>query len=96
MSRVGYDNTIGYLDGGIAAWQRVAKETDSITSITADELAQLQSENPALSILDVRKKSEYFSEHIQEAENLPLDFTKFFSKKGTPCRLSKVRVLIHR
>ncbi|HMV14985.1 MAG TPA: MBL fold metallo-hydrolase [Chitinophagales bacterium] len=74
LSRVGYDNTIGYLDGGIAAWQRVAKETDSITSITADELAQLQSENPALSILDVRKKSEYFSEHIQEAENLPLDF----------------------
>jgi rhodanese-related sulfurtransferase len=70
---VGYDNTIGYLKGGFEAWKNAGKETDSIRSISADELADIiQKEN--IEIVDVRKKSEYDSEHILEAENAPLDF----------------------
>lgn len=73
LARVGYDNTIGYLKGGFDAWKNAGKETDSIHSITAEELAgKMQEEN--INIIDVRKKSEYDSEHIVEAENLPLDF----------------------
>lgn len=73
LARVGYDNTIGYLKGGFDAWKNAGKETDSIYSITAEELAgKMQEEN--INIIDVRKKSEYDSEHIVEAENLPLDF----------------------
>jgi len=73
LARVGYDFTIGYLKGGFTAWEKAGKEVDQITSITADELAAIiRKEN--VNILDVRKKSEYQSEHIIDAENAPLDF----------------------
>jgi hydroxyacylglutathione hydrolase len=73
LSRVGYDYVIGFLKGGIAAWQQAGKELDSITSITAEELAAIQKTAPAMAVLDVRKQSEYLSEHIIGAENAPLD-----------------------
>lgn len=73
LSRVGYDHVIGYLDGGIEAWKKAGKEPDTITSITAHELAGIQAKEPGVCILDVRKKSEYQSEHIIDAENAPLD-----------------------
>jgi glyoxylase-like metal-dependent hydrolase (beta-lactamase superfamily II)/rhodanese-related sulfurtransferase len=72
LARVGYDYTIGYLKGGFAAWKASGKEIDQIVSIDADQLAKLQQEQ-AISILDVRKKTEYLSEHIQNVENTPLD-----------------------
>lgn len=74
LSRVGYDNVIGFLKGGIQTWIDAGKETDSITSISPDELANIQLQNPDIKILDVRKKSEYLSEHVIDAENAPLDF----------------------
>ncbi|HNP54837.1 MAG TPA: rhodanese-like domain-containing protein, partial [Ferruginibacter sp.] len=74
LSRVGYDHVIGFLEGGIDAWVKAGKETDQIKSISAETLATLQKENPALPILDVRKKSEFLSEHVVNAENVPLDF----------------------
>lgn len=73
LARVGYDNAIGYLDGGFDMWKAAGKETDSITSISVDELAEA-AKSKDIDILDVRKKSEYDSEHIVAAENLPLDF----------------------
>lgn len=73
LARVGYDFTIGYLKGGFAAWQAAGKEADTITSISADELADLMNKE-TLNVLDVRKKSEYQSEHLVGAENAPLDF----------------------
>ena len=74
LARVGYDYTIGYLKGGIEAWKKAGKETDEIKSISADELADLMKKNKELTILDVRKPSEFLSEHIDGAENAPLDF----------------------
>lgn len=74
LSRVGYDYVIGYLEGGFESWKKAGKEVDNIKSISADELAELQAKDPLLLILDVRKKSEYLSEHIVDAENAPLDF----------------------
>ena len=41
LARVGYDYTIGYLQGGIEAWKKAGKEIDEIKSITADELAAI-------------------------------------------------------
>jgi hydroxyacylglutathione hydrolase len=70
LARVGYDYCIGYLEGGIAAWQVAGKEVDSIGRINADELANLQD----AFILDVRKPSEYEAEHLEDVENAPLDF----------------------
>jgi len=37
LSRVGYDNTLGYLEGGIEAWRNSGRETESIESIPAEE-----------------------------------------------------------
>lgn len=74
LSRVGYDHVIGFLEGGIDAWKNAAKELDRLTSIDANELADILDHEPSINILDVRKKSEYQSEHIIGAENLPLDF----------------------
>ncbi|NJB87048.1 glyoxylase-like metal-dependent hydrolase (beta-lactamase superfamily II)/rhodanese-related sulfurtransferase [Lewinella marina] len=68
LSRVGYDNTLGYLDGGIRAWKSYGGEIDTIETISADEFVPGDAE----AILDVRKESEYAGGHLREARNLPL------------------------
>ncbi|MEO8711675.1 MAG: MBL fold metallo-hydrolase [Parafilimonas sp.] len=73
LARVGYDNTIGFLKGGFDAWRNTGKEADNITSISADVLTDIMKQKK-VNVLDVRKKSEYDSEHIIDAENVPLDF----------------------
>jgi glyoxylase-like metal-dependent hydrolase (beta-lactamase superfamily II)/rhodanese-related sulfurtransferase len=73
LARVGYDYTIGYLKGGYEAWKSSGKEIDQITSITPDELSDIMSKEK-VEIVDVRKESEFKSEHIANAENAPLDF----------------------
>lgn len=74
LARVGYDHTIGHLQGGFEAWKNAGKETDTIESIRVDQLVEKLKENPGLNILDVRKESEFLSEHVLTAENMPLDY----------------------
>lgn len=74
LARVGYDHTIGFLKGGFEAWKAAGKETDTVTSISAAELDSVRQTNPHINVLDVRKKSEYDSEHIKGAVNASLDF----------------------
>lgn len=73
LSRVGYDNTLGYLEGGMDAWKAAGKEIGTMESITAEEFANRVKKdgNP---IVDVRKPTEYEAEHLSAAVNLPLDF----------------------
>jgi hydroxyacylglutathione hydrolase len=73
LARVGYDFTIGYLKDGFEAWAEDKREFDSIESVDAEFLAE-EMKKKELNILDVRKESEYKSEHIIDAENAPLDF----------------------
>ncbi|NNC93995.1 MAG: MBL fold metallo-hydrolase [Chitinophagales bacterium] len=73
LSRVGFDNTLGYLKGGIDAWKKSGKLTDSIESITADEFEKRIKTGEAIQVYDVRKESEFSSEHIENAKNTPLD-----------------------
>lgn len=72
LSRVGFDQVIGYLKGGFQSWVDAGKQTDSVVSITAEELATRQNINSDTHIVDVRKSSEYLSEHILDAVNAPL------------------------
>jgi glyoxylase-like metal-dependent hydrolase (beta-lactamase superfamily II)/rhodanese-related sulfurtransferase len=73
LSRVGYDNIIGYLDGGIEAWTAAGKETDSIASISAVEFAdKFKATEGNMLVKDVRKPTEYSAEHLNEAMNIPL------------------------
>ena len=74
LARVGYDYTIGYLQGGIEAWKKAGKEIDTIKSISAEELAGIMKKDKDARIVDVRKQSEFLSEHVENAENAPLDF----------------------
>jgi glyoxylase-like metal-dependent hydrolase (beta-lactamase superfamily II)/rhodanese-related sulfurtransferase len=73
LSRVGYDNTLGYLKGGLSAWKAAGKETDHVVSIPATEFAE-KIKTEELTTLDVRKSSEYQSEHVENAQNFPLDY----------------------
>lgn len=73
LSRVGYDYAIGFLEGGFGAWKDAGKEVDNILSVSAAELADKVAAG-IVNILDVRKKSEYQSEHILDAVNIPLDY----------------------
>lgn len=74
LARVGYDNTLGYLQGGVAAWAAAGKEVDQIGSITAEELATAMEQDSALNIVDVRKPTEFLTQHVNGAINLPLDY----------------------
>jgi rhodanese-related sulfurtransferase len=71
LSRVGYDFTIGYLNGGFEAWKNSGMEVDSVDRMSAKELDSVYSKD--LFIVDVRKKSEFDSEHIVNALNIPLN-----------------------
>lgn len=72
LSRVGFDNVIGYLDGGFKTWKNEGKEIDEIKRISPEEFAQQFDKNTK--VIDVRKYSEYAAQHIDEAYNKPLDF----------------------
>ena len=73
LSRVGYDNSIGYLEGGFETWKNSGNEVDSLERITASDVENsVNAENTPL-IIDVRKTSEYGSEHLEAAINVPLN-----------------------
>ena len=71
LSRVGYDHTIGYLKGGFDAWAKTGREIDTIERITASDLEKELAEKKVL-LIDVRKKSEFESEHLVDAINIPM------------------------
>ncbi|MFB9056731.1 rhodanese-like domain-containing protein [Mariniflexile ostreae] len=74
LSRVGYDNTLGYLKGGLMAWKKAGKDTENIDSISVETLAE-RFKKEVLNILDVRKDGEYQSEHLKgsHVKHFPLD-----------------------
>lgn len=74
LSRVGYDYSEGYLKGGIESWIQENKPTESINSISTSEFIDIATANQDIHILDVRKSSEFNSEHIIGAINAPLDY----------------------
>ena len=73
LSRVGYDNTLGYLEGGLEAWISEGKDIDTLESISAEELTN-RVKNGNVNILDVRKDGEYSSMHLENAQHFALDF----------------------
>jgi len=73
LSRVGYDFTIGYLNGGFDVWKNAGKEIDTITSVSPSEFAN-DFKAEKIKVIDVRRADEFESGHIKGAENLPLDY----------------------
>lgn len=73
LARVGYDNVLGYLQGGIAAWQTAEKEVDSVESVSAENFVDIW-KNQKPWVIDVRRVGEYEGGHVADAQNVPLDF----------------------
>lgn len=71
LSRVGFDNVIGYLDGSFETWKKSGKEIDEVKRITPEEFATQY--HPDAKVIDVRKPSEYEAEHVNDAYSKPLD-----------------------
>jgi hydroxyacylglutathione hydrolase len=84
LARVGYDSTIGYLEGGIATWISAGKETDVIESITAANFAQAIDSDKSAITLDVRKPGEYESEHLSISLARPLDYINDWTTEIDP------------
>jgi len=72
LSRVGYDHTIGFLDGGFKSWQKARKQVERIKRITANQFEKAYFGEGPLAF-DIRKKSEFDSEHVIGAINVPLN-----------------------
>lgn len=73
LARVGFDHTVGYLNGGFEAWKNAEKAIDTLQSISAQEFESvLRQKN--ISVFDVRKDGEFTSAHIKDAHHTPLDF----------------------
>ena len=71
LARVGYDNTIGYLKGGVATYKNAGNNLETITSVSSETLAK---EYDGAAIIDVRKPGEFEAEHVENATTLPLDY----------------------
>ncbi|MCE7996581.1 MAG: MBL fold metallo-hydrolase [Roseivirga sp.] len=70
LSRVGYDHALGYLKGGIEAWTAAKEPVTSMAQITPNDFASLP--DKAVRLLDVRKESEYNSQHLVGGRSFPL------------------------
>jgi len=73
LSRVGFDQTLGYLKGGFNAWKNASKEYDTVSSIPVSTFKE-DRERDAISVFDVRKEGEFLSEHLLDASNTPLNY----------------------
>ncbi|TRX37004.1 MBL fold metallo-hydrolase [Flavobacterium sp. ZT3R18] len=71
LSRVGFDNLVGHLEGGFEAWQKAGKEIDTVNRINADQF-KTEVKIGESKIIDIRKESEYSAEHIEDAFSKPL------------------------
>ncbi|WP_396597288.1 rhodanese-like domain-containing protein [Dokdonia sp. R86516] len=72
LSRVGYDFTIGFLKNSFSSWKESGKDFETITRISPQQLeAEYKMGQPL--VFDVRKKSEFSSEHLLGAINVPLN-----------------------
>lgn len=84
LSRVGYENVLGYLKDGFESWVKANKPIEKIDNIEVSTFETIYSSDPSISILDVRKASEYNSQHIENAENHPLDYIIYNLKNIDP------------
>lgn len=72
LSRVGFDNVVGFLEGGFESWKNSGKEIDDIKRISAEEFVSEYIEGQK--VIDVRKETEYEAEHIDKAYSKPLAY----------------------
>jgi len=83
LSRVGFDQLFGHLQGGFAAWQAAGKQTDTVHRISAETFAE-EFQAGISTVIDVRKQGEYAAEHVDEAYSKPLAYINQWIKDINP------------
>ena len=83
LSRVGFDQVLGYLNGGFETWKASGKEVDTVHRITPDEFAAKFEAGKSM-VIDVRKESEYEAEHVEDAYSKPLSYINDWTKDIQP------------
>ena len=83
MARVGFDNQIGHLKGGIESWVAAGKEVDKVNRISAAQFA-IEVQIGESKVIDVRKETEYAAEHVDEAYSKPLAYINDWIKDINP------------
>ncbi|MFN5842003.1 MAG: MBL fold metallo-hydrolase [Bacteroidota bacterium] len=73
LARVGFDQVLGYLKGGISAWKDAGKQTDTVKRITASQFEHEFKPNESM-VIDVRRETEYAASHVDEAYSKPLAY----------------------
>lgn len=73
LARVGFDNTLGYLDGGLAVWKAAGFETDNVKSISPETFEKESAQNN-FPVIDSRRPGEFSAGYVEGAVNIPLDF----------------------
>lgn len=73
LARVGFDQVLGYLKGGISAWKDAGKQTDTVKRITASQFEHEFKLNESM-VIDVRREAEYAASHVDEAYSKPLAY----------------------
>ncbi|MFN6389528.1 MAG: MBL fold metallo-hydrolase [Bacteroidota bacterium] len=73
LARVGFDQVLGYLKGGISAWKDAGKQTDTVKRITASQFEHEFKLNESM-VIDVRRETEYAASHVDEAYSKPLAY----------------------
>ena len=79
LSRVGFDNVIGYLDGGFEVWKKSNQTIGSIDSISPTYLKEII--NSKISLIDVRTKNERNNGYLKTAQNIPLNIIDINTNK---------------
>jgi len=83
LTRVGFDNVLGYLKGGVKAWEADGRELDVVDRITPDQFKDRFKVGESV-VYDVRKESEWEAEHVEESYSRPLSSINDWVKDINP------------
>ncbi len=70
LARVGFDNTLGFLEGGFESWKNAGNPVGTVDRISAEEFEKRWQKGDR--VLDTRRDGEYAAEHLDEAFHRPL------------------------
>jgi hydroxyacylglutathione hydrolase len=70
LIRIGYDNLLGYLEGGLRAWDAAGQAVETIRALSIHELRARLRDGDPLFLLDVRQNDEWEAGHIPGAVHI--------------------------
>ncbi len=91
LQRIGYDDLLGHLAGGMAAWIHAGRPLASLRQVSVQDLRQSRESGPGITLIDVRTPGEWQAGHIEGALHMPFD--EVLEKGIGMCLSGPVRVI---